>query len=187
MVGLHDEALSQLGRIAGGVLSGATVERFNPEAFRPDRITVGFDVKTEAGEPDDHGRTAITLGDPAGGVMAQMPSDVHLYHETRTSPVLLPGAMTQRIRLRLKTGERRILHLPQSRVLENGIGRYTLSAEEEDGWVTVDRELTLEVTAIPPEAWPDLRALLLEETDAAARSVLIGEGENGPSASGKSK
>jgi hypothetical protein len=183
MVGLHGEALSQIGRIAASVLAGAAVESFNPEVFETDRVTVGFDVKTEASEPDAHGRTSITVGDPAGGLVAQLPSDVHLYHETRTSPVLLPGEMAQRIRIRLKTADRKIVHLPESHVLENAVGRYTLSAEEKDGWVMIDREITLDLTTIPPQAWPDLRALLLEEMDAAGRTILIGKAKDGPDAS----
>jgi len=179
----NGEALSQIGRIAASVLAGAAVESFNPEVFETDRVTVGFDVKTEASEPDAHGRTSITVGDPAGGLVAQLPSDVHLYHETRTSPVLLPGEMAQRIRIRLKTADRKIVHLPESHVLENAVGRYTLSAEEKDGWVMIDREITLDLTTIPPQAWPDLRALLLEEMDAAGRTILIGKAKDGPDAS----
>jgi len=189
MVGLEGEALSRIGGIAGSVLTGAAVEVFNPEVFDANEVTVGFDLKTAAGEPDDQGRTSITIGDPAGGIIARLPADVHLYHENRTSPVLLPGEMTQRIRLRLKTGDRKIVYLPEPRVLENKAGRFTLSIEENDGWITIDRELTLDVATIQAEAWPDLRALLLEETNAAGRTILIGKLKDGPDAtsSGGSK
>ncbi len=189
MVGLEGEALSRIGRIAGSVLTGATVEGFNPEVFQADEVTIGFDIKTEAGEPDDHGRTNITIGDPDGGIIARLPTDVRLYHENRGSPVVLPGKMVQRIKLRLKTGDRKIVYVPESRVLDNEAGRFTLSTEEKDGWITIDRELTLDVTAIRAEAWPDLRALLLEETNAAGRTILIGKLKDGPDAtsSGGSK
>jgi hypothetical protein len=191
MVGLGGEALSRIGEIAESVLTGATVEGFNPEVFEPDQVTVGFDITAKAGEPDDHGRTSITIGEPAGGIMAHLPSDVRLYHENRGSPVTLPGRMAQRIRLRLKTGDREIIYLPQSRVFENEVGRYTLSTKNKDGWVTIDREITVGVAAIPAEAWPGLRELLLEETDAAGGTLLMeksrGEKESVSSSSGVSK
>jgi hypothetical protein len=123
--------------------------------------------------------------------MAHLPSDVRLYHENRGSPVTLPGRMAQRIRLRLKTGDREIIYLPQSRVFENEVGRYTLSTKNKDGWVTIDREITVGVAAIPAEAWPGLRELLLEETDAAGGTLLMeksrGEKESVSSSSGVSK
>ena len=67
--------------------------------------------------------------------------------------------------------------------MENEVGRYSLNVEEKDGWVTIDREITLDVTNIPPDAWPNLRALLLEETDAAGRTILIGKMKDDPDAS----
>ncbi len=173
MVGLRGEALALVGRIAGSVLEGAHVNGYNPETFDRDLVTVGFDLKVEAREPDDQGRTCIMTGEPADGVMTNLPSDVHLYHEHRGSPVLLPGKMTQRIRLRLKTGGREIVFLPEARELENGAGRFALSVENKDGWVTIDRELTLGIPIVRPGAWPDLRVLLLEETNAAGRMILM--------------
>ncbi len=173
MVGLQGEALALVGRIAGSVLQGASVTGFNPEVFERNRVTVGFDFDLDMQEPDDQHRTPVTIGDPSGGITAQFPSDVHLYHEQRGSPVLLSGMMTQRVRLRVKTGDREIIYVPEEREVENEVGRYAIRVEEEDGWVTIDRELMLAATAVRPDAWPSLRALLLEDADSAGRTILM--------------
>lgn len=173
MVGLHGEALAFIRRNAGSVMPETEIVNFNPETFERTQVTVGFELKTKSGEADEEGRTRLVIGDPAGGIIAALPPDVHTFHEHRTSPVVVPGKMTQRIRLRLRTGEREIVHLPEAHELENDAGRYTLAVDETDGWVTVERRLTLRSATITPAAWPLLRILLLEETDAAGRTLLL--------------
>jgi hypothetical protein len=173
MVGLHGDALARISQIAGSVFHGANAERFNPEVFEPKRVTVGFEISAKKQEPDDRGQTRIEVGDPSGGIVDQLPSDVHLYHEHRSSPIFLTGMMTQRISLRLKTGQREIVCVPEARELENEVGRFSLRVEKEDGWVTISRELTIRTATISPAAWPSLRALLLDETDSANRTVLL--------------
>jgi hypothetical protein len=66
-----------------------------------------------------------------------------------------------------------MIHLPAARHIENEAGSFILRIEQEDGWVTVDRSLILHWATIEPAAWPQLRALLLEESDAANRSILM--------------
>ena len=173
MVGLHGDALARISQIAGSVFHGANAERFNPEVFEPKRVAVGFEISAKKQEPNDRGQTHIEVGDPSGGIVDQLPSDVHLYHEHRSSPILLTGMMTQRISLRLKTGQREIVCVPEARELENEVGRFSLRVEKEDGWVTIHRELTIRTATISPTAWPSLRALLLDETDSANRTVLL--------------
>ena len=173
MVGLHGEALALLNGIAGSVVSGATVENFNPEVFTRDEVVVGFDVSVKIPAPDDRGRTLVVIGDPARGVMTRLPHDVHTYHEHRTSPVMLPCGMTQWITLRLRTGGREIVHLPEAREIQNGAGEHVVRTGNKDGWVTIERGLTLRRATIVPEEWPSLRALLLEEADPANRTVFL--------------
>lgn len=177
MTGLEDEALGRIGSMAATVLEGADVTGFNPEVFERTLVSAGFGLDAKKQKPDEQGRMRFVIGDPEGGITANLPPDVHLYHEHRLSPVILPGTMTQRIRLRLKTGNSELVYLPETRTVENKIGRYTLTVMKEDGWVTVDRELMLEATRIDPEAWPALRALLLEELDPAGRTIILDKEE----------
>jgi hypothetical protein len=173
MTGLEGEALSYLNRLIGSVIPGAKVKGFNPEAFGSYHVTVGFEFVLEAPEADEHGRRHIAAGVPSTGIATSIPSDVHLYDETRSSPVLLPGKMHQKIVLRIETNGREIVYLPEAREIANGAGSFTLTAENEDGWVTVGRELSLDRTQMEPAGWPALRALLLEEMDGANRTILI--------------
>jgi hypothetical protein len=173
MTGLEGEALSYLKRLVGSVLPGAEVKGFNPEAFGSYHVTVGFEFVLEAPATDEHGRRHIAAGVPSTGIATAIPSDVHLYDETRSSPVLLPGKMNQNIVLRIETGDREIVHLPESRGIANSAGSYKLTVEKRDGCVTVGRELSLDRTQIDPMEWPALRALLLEESDAANRTILM--------------
>jgi hypothetical protein len=81
--------------------------------------------------------------------------------------------MTQRISLRLKTGDRKVLQLPEGIELKNSAGSYFVSTREKDGWVTIETVLGLETPIIQPEVWAELRALLLEAADPVHRTVLI--------------
>jgi hypothetical protein len=173
MTGLAGEALAHLERIVQSVLPGASVRGYNPEHFDSDFVTLGFEFTLESGEPDDMGRTRIVFGEPAGAVKAHMPPDVHSYQERRGSPVIIGGKSKQRIELRIKTGDREVLYLPEERKLSNGVGCFALTVEKEGGWVTIERELNIDRPIVPPEEWLALRALLLEETDAAGRMILL--------------
>jgi hypothetical protein len=55
----------------------------------------------------------------------------------------------------------------------NEAGRFTIAVTEDDGWLTVTRELALEPGKLAPQKWPLLRALLLGYGDAAGRTVLL--------------
>jgi len=173
MTGLDGEALAAIGQIAESVLPGAKVGGFNPEVFDRGRVTAGFDFGIVAGDPDGEGRTAVTTGNPAGGISSRLPADVHLYNEHRGSPVMLPGVMTQRVVIRIRIGERELAYLPEATGLSNSAGQYQLAAEHENGWITVERTLTLNAGTVEPGAWPELRALLLEDADSAGRTILF--------------
>jgi hypothetical protein len=173
MAGLGGEGKAATGEIAGSVLGGAEVTSFSPETFGKTRVSAGFGFSLGKAAADDHGRQSITIGSPRGGITEIMPADVHLYHESRTSPVVIPGAMAQSVTVRIKTCKKGILHLPEARKLENGAGSFAISVEMDEGWVTIVRELEINGGMIEPEAWPQLRALLLEAQDGAGRTILL--------------
>lgn len=173
MTGLEGEALALIGKTAASVLAGAKVSGYNPEVFDRNVIAVGFAFDVAASEPDAAGRIALTAGDPAGGILSQLPPDVHLFDDRRASPVQLAGKMTQCVTIRVKTGDRKPVQIPKASEISNPAGRFVLSVEEKDGWVTVRRELSLDAATVQALDWPLLRALLLEETDDAGRTILM--------------
>ncbi len=173
MSGLGGEARAHIGALAGSALGGATVTDHSVEVFDCARVDVGFGFSLEKPEQDDAGRTKFAAGDPEGGIFARLPGDVRLSHEKRTSSAVLPGKMTQHIRLRLNTGGMKIIHRPETRKVENEAGSFSLDVVFKDGWLTIDRTLTLRGGVVAPAAWPALRALLLEERDTANRTALL--------------
>lgn len=173
MTGLGGESLAFLERIAGSVLPGSKVTAFNPDIFESERVVVGFDFEMPAPATDDLDRTGVVLGNPAGGIAARLPSDVHLYNEHRGSPVVLPGKMTQQIKLRIKTGKQEIVHIPESFEIDNTIGHYSVRSINKAGWVTIDRELSVFVAVVEAGLWPDLRALLLEDENTGGKMILL--------------
>ena len=65
-----------------------------------------------------------------------------------------------------------LLAYPQDRSLTNRAGTFRLEVVAENGWLTVTRSLEIVADAVPAEAWRDLRALLLAESDPANRTVI---------------
>jgi hypothetical protein len=173
MAGLHEEALSTIGKVAASVLPEASVGGYNPETFEWNRVAVGFDVSVPAEKPDAYGRTGLSMGKPSGGIAALLPHDVHLYNERRDSPVALPGTMTQRVRLRVKTNDREVVHLPRAFEVKNETGSYASSSGKSGGWVVIEQTLHLNGGTVAPAEWPDLRDLLLEQSDAGKREILV--------------
>jgi hypothetical protein len=184
-VGLDGECAGYLERVAAAAASGASLGEHGVVQMRRDRLTAGFGFDVEAPEPDGQGRIELGVGDPPGGILDRLPDDVHLYDAERGSPLTLFGPMRQTITLRLKIGEREAVRLPEPRSIENPLGRFSLSVEEEDGWITMTREVAVGTsrtdaessesspTIVAPEEWPLLRELLLEEADRANRAILL--------------
>ncbi len=173
MVGLEREAIGTLSRLAESILDGANVESYNPSTFHRQRVTAGFAISVDKSEPDDQGRTAFAVGSPSGAVMDNLPGNVTLYMERRSSPVLLASPLTQRVQLRIKAGDHEVIRLPEAREVTNGVGSFAVTVEEDDDWITIERTLKLTATTIKPDEWPQLRALLLEETDAGNAAILL--------------
>ena len=173
MTGLDGEALALLGKVAESALPGSKVTAFNPEVFESGRVMVGFSFEISALDLDACDRVGFVLGNPAGGIADRVSHDVHLYHEHRGSPVVLPGKMTQHVRLRIKIGDRKIVHVPEAREIDNKVGHFSVRSDKGGGWITVDRELTVFVPVVDAEVWPDLRTLLLEEADTGGKMILM--------------
>lgn len=173
MAGLGGESKSTIGAIAGSVLHNTEVTGYNPELFGKKKVTAGFEFTMKKADPDKQGRRGCEIGNPLGGIAEVLPADVHLYEAQRTSPVILPGAMSQTVKIRVKACKKSLVHLPEARSLENEAGSFTISVEMNEGWVTIERKLTLAGGTVGPEGWPNLRALLLEAEDKAGRMLLM--------------
>ena len=173
MVGLENEMQTRVETIAQSVLPGCTVDGCNPETLTPERAVIGFNFKIEKTEPDRFERTHLALGDPAGGINSNLPDDIHLYQENRTSPVVLPCTFNQTVTVRLKAGDRSIVSLPRAEEITNRTGRFTERVSREDGWITVERSLQLNRGVWDPASWPQMRELLLGNQRADGRTIVL--------------
>ncbi|MBD3237566.1 MAG: DUF3857 domain-containing protein [Candidatus Eisenbacteria bacterium] len=174
MTGLGTQAQDHLAAVAG-VIEGAELRDHNVSRLQPDRVVAGFEFGWKEPEPDDHGRVRLSLGEPAGGVLAQLPSDVSLFDEDRESPVLLPFPMTQTLELWIKVGEEaeRVVYVPEAYGGEHSLGTARLAVEQEGDWLHLTREIAIVRAEIAARTWPQLRALLLRETLERNRVVLL--------------
>ena len=166
-------ARAHIETLAGSALGGAVVSDYNTGVLEETRVEAGFEFSFKPAPPDGAGRTAISTGDPAGGILSRLGADIRPSHGKRTSYAAIQGAMTQRVRLRVKTDGVTVAGMPEPRNIENEAGSFTLKVSREAGWLTIDRTLSLKGGAVAPAAWPALRALLLEERDAADGAVLL--------------
>ncbi|MDO9695247.1 MAG: DUF3857 domain-containing protein [Candidatus Latescibacteria bacterium] len=173
MAGLDADAQDYLASVVASVLEGATLEDANPATLRPESVIYGFDVVLPAGEADASGRLRLAPGSPRDGLLTLLPADVHLHDGTRGSPVLLPGALVQRVRVTLNVGDREVVRLPQDHEIVNQAGRFRLRVEREGARLVVEREVEIAGGESPPSLWPDLRLLLLEEADPVNRAILL--------------
>jgi len=164
---------AQVERFAGAVVESLTVSGFNLAELGADRAVVRFEGTARPRKRDTAGRLPLVIGDPAGGLIATLPPDVHLYQAQRGTPVQLPGLLEQTVTVRLRVAELETVRLPEPAELTNAAGSFRLSVERQDGQIVVTRATRLAKAAYPPEEWPALRALLLAEGDAAHRTVLL--------------
>lgn len=172
MIGLGDEAKARCEAIAGSLIEGATVSGYNLSVLQPSRVVAGMSVTVSPGKPDDHGRRRLSIGTPDGGVQAFLPGDVHLSDPARRAPVVFPASLVQEVRVRLRLPAERVVRLPQPARLQNGAGEFTVTVERTGDKVTIVRTLRLSGSRHEALAWPELRALLLEETSERSRVVL---------------
>lgn len=172
MTGAPGAATRHIGALAGAVIAGAEADGFDPDRFMPERVGASFPLSVPAPEPDDRGRARLVAGDPPGGILALLSGDAQLHEAARIAPVLLPGPMTQRVRIDLPD-DGRIVTLPKPREVANAAGRFTLIVERVGDRVTIERTLAITKRVVGADEWPLLRALLLEEAEPANRTIVL--------------
>lgn len=176
-VGVRDlgalDTRTQVERFAGAVVESLTVGGFQLPELAADRASVRFEGTARPHKRDASGRLPLVIGDPAGGLMANLPADVHLYQSERGAPVQLPAALEQTVTVRLRPGPLEIVRLPEPVELTNAAGWFRLSIEKKNDAVTISRTTRLSDASYAAADWPALRALLLAEGAAANRTVLL--------------
>lgn len=173
--GVDAKAKVYLGAVVSGMLKGSSVSEYTPNRFEPSAVSATFTTALAKPEADDRGCVPIVVGNPVGGIIDNLPSDVQAYIPQRGSSVRLPCLMDQRIELRLDLGSWRVVFSPADQTVENAVGRFTVSSVTRDSQLVVVRELHLIKAVIGPDEWPSLRQLLLAESHEKNRTILLKE------------
>jgi len=173
MVGLGDEAKTCLGAVFSGMISGMKVTNFNPSVFTRQRVVIGCELELEKPEADDLDRLPLVIGRPTGGVFDFLPENVDLYSQVRSSPVVMPCPMNQKVELRLDTKGLEVIYSPSEQFLENTAGSFSLTAGGGDDRVIIIRKLKLGKAVYQPDEWPALRALLLAASHERNQTLLV--------------
>jgi hypothetical protein len=173
MVGLEDEAQEYLEDLAGAVLDGAEVTRYNAAALDPSRVTVGFEIEAPAGKRDALDRLPLRLADPGGLEPLFTHAAIHVHEEGRGSGIVLPTALEQRLELHLDPGALEVVHLPAARTTTSPAGSCVVAITETEGEVVLKRDLSLARKSYAPEEWPALRLLLLADGHDGNRLILL--------------
>jgi hypothetical protein len=176
MEGLGEQSREFLGSAVSAALEKAEVTAHNPSVFEDGEVIAGFALKAAFPEPDkrerDRGRGRLSLGGLEPSVASLLPGGLALHRADIDRVVFLPGPVEQELRVRLVLPEAETIRLPEPMEFENLAGRFYLRVERDGDAVTITRGLSLSASALPPSAWPELRALLLAEEHDRNRVVV---------------
>jgi hypothetical protein len=124
-------------------------------------------------EVDAYGRLPIKTGEPGWGILELLGDDVHLYTNSRGTPVYLQSPVEQTVGVELTLHGKSIVYLPEPVHLTNDAGSFRLEITRDGETVTLRRTLLLVSRVYTPDQWPALRALLLAEKDPGNCQVLV--------------
>jgi len=164
MEGLSNESKNYLNSVVSGLIKGAKITACNPVKFSRFMTAMGFELELKKPAPDDFERLSFEIGNPSGGIIANLPNDVHLYHQERASEIVLPCLMSQKVEFRLDKKGLDIIHTPADYFLNNGVGSFSVETSQHDDKVIISRSLRLKQSSFTSGDWPKLRQLLLSES-----------------------
>jgi len=176
------EALdSQVHRAVHSVLPDAEVS-----AIVRDSGVLHFNIDLAQWPTNADDQPTLTVGPLDGGLLDRLPADVHLYEETRQSPVRLPWHLIETVELRLQVDDREV-RTPEPFSMQGATGSFSVDVEKRHGWLRVTRRLDLH-TGVgsqqvelddpqrhlhPAESWPELRRLLLEAREPEHGTIVL--------------
>ena len=179
MTGLANESKSYLGSVVSGLLKGAKITGYNLSNFDRLRVSVGFELELKKPEPDDFDRLELVLDEPSGGIFDNLPRNVHLYDQKRSSRVDIPFLMNQKIELKLDLEGLEVVYSPADKIIGNSAGIFSVTVDRKDERLVITRKLNLTKTTYQPEDWPALRELLLADKHQRNQSLLLKTAEGG--------
>jgi len=173
IVGIGSETERFCRGVADDAVGATEITSSNIAEISDARSVAGFAFDWDPGDPDERDRSALRFGFCGSGLERRLPGDVHLYNQSRTSPVRLVAPLSEALHLRVRLPEDEVVVLPSELEVENRVGRFSQTVERDGDWLVVRRRLSIESVTIHPEWWSDLRALLLAGEGAQVSTVLF--------------
>jgi hypothetical protein len=161
-----------LSQLASSVIEGLKISAAAPEQLEPGIVQVDLEFEKFETGSDAQERKTLVIGAPKGGILSRLPRGVHLYDESRQTPVIGMENWKQTVMLRIEVGEDDLLFTPEPINLTNKAGLFELTVGWENGWLVLTRTLEIADEVIAASDWPQLRALLLEESNVAFGTLM---------------
>jgi hypothetical protein len=173
MAGFENEAQAHLEKVTGALIGAAEITGYNPAAFGPAEVTVGFEIEMPAGERDALDRLHVKLADPEMLSSLLTHTAIHLHDGGRESGVVFPAPIRQRLELRLDPGDLDVVYVPAASRIATTAGSCVVTTSDDDGEIVLTRTLSLDKRTYAPDEWPALRRLLLADAHESNRLILL--------------
>ena len=161
-----------LSRLTNSLIAGLKPSAASPGKLETTWVEIDMEFEKFELSKDSLERKVLVLGKPDGGILSQLPAGGHLYDESRQTPVMGIGNWNQTVILRIEVGDEDLLQTPESFSLANEAGSFEMEVAFENGWLVLTRTLQIAEEATAASNWPQLRALLLKESDPAFGTVI---------------
>jgi len=175
IAGMENEAFSYFEELVSSIFENAKLTDYNPSEFSRHRSIFGFRFELDSLAFDKMDRMELSLGESSCGILANLPDNIELFHNLRTSPMHFPCPMSQNIELTLNLEGLDLIAYPEDNQIENEVGNFVIHSTKTDKKLTVSRSLVLSKINYTAEEWLPLRTLLLADRNDNNRLILIKE------------
>ncbi len=178
MAGMDNEAFEYFDNLVSSIFENAKLTSCNPSEFSLLRTVYGFQFEIDSLTIDKDKRIELNLGESTCGILANLPDNIELFHNQRTSPMRFPCLMRQNIELTINLKGLDLIAYPEDNKIENEIGKFSVHSTETDKngkKLTVARSLILNKIDYSAEEWLQLRTLLLADRNDGNRIILLKE------------
>lgn len=175
IAGVENEAFSYFEELVTSIFDNAKLTNCNPSEFSRLRTIFGFQFEIDSLKIDDDDRIKLNLGESTSGIMANLPANIELFHNQRTSPMHFPCLMRQNIKLILNLDGLDLIAYPEDNEIENEAGKFAILSTKTDKKLTITRSLVLTKINYAAEEWLPLRSLLLADRNKSNRLILLEE------------
>jgi len=175
MAGMENEAFEYFEELVSSIFENAKLTACNPSEFTLLRSIYGFQFEIDSLVIDKEERIELNLGESTCGILANLPDNIELFHNQRTSPIELPCLMRQNIEVTINLDELDLITYPENNTIDNEIGVFSVRSTKTENKLTVARSLVLNKLNYSAEEWLPLRTIFLADRNESNRLILVEE------------